>query len=226
MNFSNFQNSDGFAIAQHFASKNLDELSIEELAYVHLNRTHQFTTLKNAQLSSSLYDLIETAQASSINSRTRIYTPMLACFAVLDQIGGAYGLSSVASSYQNGIKVALDVFGSYSKKEIEYLTNLRNGLYHDGSLLSISNNGKTKAVYRLDPEGKVTVTLPKNEWDGVYRDSLSDYITKINVLSLKSDVERISKKCLGLLLQGQLVMHINSPREFFYKFLFASEKSA
>ena len=224
MQFSEFKNANGFELHDHFSSKQLDELSIEELAYIHLSRANSRTIIKNASVSSSLYDLIETAQASTINERTRIYTPMLASFAVLDQIGGAYRHKSKPTTYENGIKVALQLFGTYNKDEIEYLTTLRNGLYHDGSLLSINDNGKTKVVFRLDPNAAQTITMPRKLWDGVYHDSLDDYISKINVVSLKNDVEQISKKCLDLLLNGNLNFRISEPREFFYKFLFASPR--
>jgi len=222
MNFSEFKHANGFELHAHFCSKNLDELSIEELAHIHLNRIHGRTIVKNAEISSSLYDLIETAQASAVNSRTRIYGSMLASFAVLDQIGNAYRNNSKATTYQNGIKVALQIFGEYTKDEIEYLTTLRNGLYHDGSLLSKNINGKTNVVFKLNPNTSKTITMPLKPWDGVYHDSLDDYISKINVISLKNDVEQISNKCLELLLEGNLGFEINDCREFFYKFLFAS----
>jgi hypothetical protein len=226
MEFSGFKHANEFELHDHFSSKNLDDLSIEELAYIHLNRTHHQTIVKNVSVSSSLYDLIETAQASAINARTRIYTPMLASFAVLDQIGSAYRSKSKSTNYQNGIKVALQLFGTHTKDEIEYLTTLRNGLYHDGSLISKNINGKTNVVFRLDPNAPQTITMPRKPWDGVYHDSLSDYISKINVLSFKNDVEKISMNCLDLLLNEKLNFEINDKREFFYKFLFASPKAA
>jgi len=225
MNFSEFKLANGIDLHYHFCSKNLDELSIEELAYVHLNRRHGRTILKNAEISSSLYDLIETAQASATNSRTRIYTPMLASFAILDQIGKAYRNKSKVTTYENGIKVALQIFGKYTKDEIEYLTTLRNGLYHDGSLLSKNINGKTNVVFRLDSNISKTITMPRKPWDGIYHDSLDDYISKINVISLMNDVEKIANDCLELLLDDNLVFQINDCREFFYKFLFASPRA-
>jgi len=225
MDFSSFKNANGFELHDHFTSKNLDELTIEELAYIHLSRIHSRTPIKNANVSSSLCDLIETAQASAINSRTRIYTPMLALFAVLDQIGSAYRNKSKATNYKNGIKAALHSFSAYTKDEIEYLTTLRNGLYHDGSLLSKNDNGKTNVVFRLDPNAPKTITMPRKPWDGIYHDSLDDYISKINVASLKNDVEKIAIECLDLLQNGTLIFKINDCREFFYKFLFASPRA-
>lgn len=226
MNFHDFKNANGFELHDHFSKKSLDELSIKELAYIHLNRSHSTTIIKNATITSSLYDLIETAQASATNARTRIYTPMLASFAVLDQIGGAYRSNLKSTSYQNGIKVALELFGTHSKDEIEYLTTLRNGLYHDGSLLSKNINGKTNVLFRLDPNSPNTITMPRTPWDGVYHGSLNDYISKINVLSLKNDTETIVQNCLEQLLDDNLLFTINDCREFFYKFLFASPKAA
>jgi hypothetical protein len=226
MVFSEFKRANKFELHDHFRSKNLDQLSIEELAYIHLNISNGRTTVRNAEISSSLYDLIETAKGSAVNARTRIYGPMLASFAVLDQIGSAYRNKSKVTNYQNGIKVALQVFGEHTKSEIEYLTTLRNGLHHDGSLLSKNTNRKTNVVFRLDPNALKTITPPLKSWDGKYYDSLSDYTSRINVLSLKNDVEQISKNCLELLLDGNLVFKISDCNEFFYKFLFASRIGA
>lgn len=225
MDFSSFKNANGIELHDYFMSKNLDELTIEELAYIHLSRRNSRTSIKNGYVSSSLYDLIETAQASANNSRTSIYTPMLALFAVLDQIGGAYRNKSKKTNYKNGIKAALDSFSAYTKDEIEYLTTLRNGLYHDGSLLSKNDNGKTNVVFRLDHNAPKTITMPHKPWDGIYHDSLDDYISKINIASLKNDVEKMALECLDLLQSGNLTFKINDCREFFYKFLFFSPKA-
>lgn len=220
MPITDLKSKNGFEVTEYFENKLLHDLDVSELAYAHLDRWHGKVTLKNCSISSSLYDLLETAQSSFNNNRTRIYTPLLSCFAILDQIGGAYGTKLKTTNYGSGVKVALDLFSNYSKLEIEKLYALRNGLYHDGSLMSISNNGKVKVVFRLSPNATNTITHPAVEWDGIYHDSLDQYITKINAKKFKEDVEEIVKKCSLQLLDGDLKMKINDPREFFYKFLF------
>lgn len=231
---SEFKNTNEFKISDYFLSRQLDELTIEELAYIHLNRIPGSTIVKDARISSSLYDLIETAQASANNSRTRIYGPMLACFAILDQIGGLYRCKLKKSKYENnnkasenGLKIALHLFGKYEEHEIESLATLRNGLYHDGSLLSKSWDRKTNVIFRIDrsTEDSKTLTSPRKTWDGDYHDCLNDYLSIINVISLKRDVEQIVKNCTKQLLDDNLIIMITDPREFFYKFLFRTERA-
>ncbi|MDY4297025.1 MULTISPECIES: hypothetical protein [unclassified Xanthomonas] len=222
MPVTDFKSKNGFDTSEYFKSKTLEDLDVSELAYIHLDRLNGKTHLSNCIVSSSLYDLIETAQSSFNNRRTRIYTPLLSCFAILDQIGGAYGSHLNSTQYQAGIKVALATFSKYDKDEIEKLYSLRNGLYHDGSLVNISKNGNAKVVFRLSSEATDTITHPTTEWDGIYHDALTQYITKINTRKFKEDVENIVKRCTKELLNGTLTMKISDPREFFYKFLFAT----
>ncbi len=220
MPITDLKSKNGFEVDDYFKNRSLHDLDVSELAYAHLDRVHGKVILGNGTVYSSLYDLMETAQSSFNNSRTRIYTPLLSCFAILDQIGGAYASTIKSTNYKSGIKAALDLFGTYSKAEIEKLYALRNGLYHDGSLMSISLYGNAKTVFRLSPEAEKTITHPPVEWDGLYHDSLSQYITKINTKKFKEDVEAIVNNCSSQLLNGTLKMKINDPREFFYKFLF------
>ncbi|WP_185822553.1 hypothetical protein [Xanthomonas sp. GW] len=222
MPVTDFKSKSRFDVSEYFKSKALEDLDVSELAYAHLNRLNGKVHLSNCIVSSSLYDLIETAQSSFNNNRTRIYTPLLSCFAILDQIGGAYGNHSNSTQYQAGIKVALATFSKYDKDEIEKLYSLRNGLYHDGSLVNISKNGNAKVVFRLSPEASSTITHPTTEWDGIYHDSVTQYITKINTRKFKEDIEDIIERCATELLNGTLTIKISDPREFFYKFLFAS----
>lgn len=212
----------GFEVFNYFKNKKLEDLDVPELAYIHLDMMHGRVSLENCTVYSSLYDLIGTARASFNNVRTRIYTPLLSCFAILDQIGGAYGSTQKSTDYGAGVKVALETFGNYSKDEIEKLYALRNGLYHDGSLLNVSKNGKAKVIFRLSPNAEKTLTQPENEWDGVYHDEINNYITLINTKMFKDDVEKIIAQCARELLNGSLTMKINQPKEFFYKFLFVS----
>lgn len=222
MPITDLKTKNGFEVSNYFKEKALEDLNVSELSYIHLNRMHGKNRLSNCIVSSSLYDLIETAQSSFNNSRTRIYTPLLSCFAILDQIGGAYGSQLKSTQYQAGIKVALSTFGNYDKETIEKLYSLRNGLYHDGSLMNISRHRNSNVVFNLSHEASSTITHPTTEWDGIYHDSLNPYITKINAKKFKDDVEIIIDRCASELLDGTLIMKIEEPREFFYKFLFAS----
>lgn len=223
MTIADLKFGNSVAVDDYFKTRSLSDLDVEELAYIHLDGLHGRATLSNCTVYSSLYDLMETAQSSFNNRRTRTYTPLLSCFAILDQIGGAYGSSSKSTKFGAGIKVALSLFGSYSDDNIEKLYALRNGLYHDGSLLNVSRYGNANVIFRLSPDATTTITPPAVEWDGIYHDSLNSYVTKINTKKFKEDVEAIVRRCSSELLDGTLIMKISDPREFFYKFLFAMD---
>lgn len=223
MPITDLKGKDGFEVDDYFSKKSLEGLEVSELAYLHLNMITAKKCLSNTAVSSSLYDLMETANASFNNARTRIYTPLLSCFSILDQIGGAYSSDLSTSDFQAGVKVALSTFGNFTREEIEKIYSLRNGLYHDGSLVNISKHGSAKVVFRLSAESSdKTITPPEIEWDGIYHDDLANYVTKINTKMFRDDVYEIIKKCTAELLDGTLIMKISDPREFFYKFLFAA----
>ncbi|MFX9261709.1 hypothetical protein ABTN95_19170, partial [Acinetobacter baumannii] len=73
-----------------FSNKNLEELSTYELVYIYLDTFFGRTSLKNCTVSTCLYDLIENTRASYNNVRTRIYTPLLGSFIILDQLGSIF----------------------------------------------------------------------------------------------------------------------------------------
>lgn len=223
MRITTLKSKNRFEVGDYFRKKALADLDISELAYIHLDRLHGKMVLSNCIVYSSLYDLLETAQSSFYKDRTRIYTPLLSCFAILDQIGGVYGSRSKCTAYKAGIKAALDLFGGCSKVDIEKLYALRNGLYHDGSLLSISKNGNTNVIFRLSQTSTNTITPASSEWTGVYEDVLDPFVTKINTKKFQEDVEAIVRKCSSELLNGTLKIKINDTREFFYKFLFSMD---
>lgn len=219
MAITDLKSNNGSTIADYFSNKTLDELEVAELAYIHLNGA---ATLSNYKVTSSLNDLMQTAQASLNNHRTRIYTPLLAYFAILDQIGGAYTSTLKKTDYGSGIKAALDIFSDYSKEDLSKLYSLRNGLYHDGSLVNVdtAKSNKANVIFRLTSETDKTIIHPHTEWDGIYHDDLTQYVTKINTKLLKRDMETIVERCAAELLEVTLEMKITCPREFFYKFLF------
>ncbi|NDY91786.1 hypothetical protein [Ideonella livida] len=225
MNATNLKSKSNAEIREYFQGKSLKDLDVSELAFIHLNINLGNQRLSDTTIYSSLYDLMQTSQASFNNVRTKAYTPLLSCFAMLDQLGGAYRSTIKPTKYTTGIKIALDTFGTYTKDEIEKLYSLRNGLYHDGSLTNIDKRNKHHVIFRLAPESSTTFIHPKQEWNGVYCDSLTEFITKINPKKFKFDLEKIISNCNEELKNGTLEISIKDPLEFFYKFLFSSQNS-
>lgn len=217
-----FDPKDRNSITSYFSGKDLDELSVEDMAYVHLKKLTPSIGLKNVKISSSLFDLRESLAASFNNTRTNQYVPLMLSYAILDQIGSLYTPINTSSSYQNGIKRALGLFSALNKDEISSIVSLRNGLLHDGSLVSVSQHKNVdNVVFRFTKEGTDLIQHSTKKWDGVYRDSLSDYVSTINLVLFKELVEEICSKCFHLIENNQLVVSLNSPQEFFYKYLFA-----
>lgn len=215
-----FNGLNGHDIYEYFIKKDLDELSVKELAYTHLEY-YQSTPLKNCRITSCLHELRETLSASFINRRTNQYVPLMISFAILDQIGCLYHVENQESSFSNGIKRALSSFSTFPASDLDTLVTLRHGLFHDGSLLSINKNTGTNVLFRMVKESGRVITQPKQVWDGIYRDRLSDYVTLVDLKELQRLVLSVVDNCKVRLLADELAISITDPKEFYYKFLFS-----
>lgn len=216
--FNDFISSNKFEIDDYLSNKELKDLSIHELVYIYLDCFLGKTKLKDCTVYSCLYDLVENNRASYSNVRTKIYTPLLGSFIILDQLGSIF--SDISNPSQNGINIILNLFG-YDEKTIKYLISLRNGLMHDGSLTSMAQYpNQYNTIFRLSPDLDKTIELSANDWDGVFQNDLSQYISKINSKSFFEDVLIIIELSKKELLNQKLSLRISSEIEFFYKFLF------
>lgn len=216
--FDDFKNATNFQINEYFSNKNLEELSVYELAYIYLDTFFGKTSVKNVTVSTCLYDLVENTRASYSNVRTRIYTPLLGSFIILDQLGSIFCDPSNPST--NGINIILKLYG-YDENTIQYLLALRNGLMHDGSLTSLKQNEKQRnTVFRLSPDLDTTVKLSSVDWDGIYHDDLTPYLSKINSKRFFEEVLIIIELSKKALIEQSFALKITDAREFYYKFLF------
>lgn len=218
----NFDPMQPFSTHDFFTEKNLDELTVSELAYVHLYTITDSIRLKNCNLSSSLKDLRETLSASFNNNRTNQYVPLMTSFAMLDQMGTLYTPKGKSSNKQNGIKRCLELNTNLQTNDIESLVSLRNGLLHNGSLLCEAQNSKQiNVIYRLTKEGNTLVTHPKTAWDGIYHDNLNDYLSTVNLVMLRNLVFKVYDDIFSLLINNNLNIEITNPKELYFKYLFA-----
>ncbi|HHQ4314438.1 TPA: hypothetical protein ACSP7Z_005161, partial [Serratia fonticola] len=195
----NFDTNNGMNEHCYLSNTNLHDLNIEELAYLHLkNLTGRFS-LKNCRVASSLFDLSETLTASFNNNRTNQYVPLMTSFAILDQLGKLYSPKNTTSTYNNGIKRALNLFSTLTKEDIESLVSLRNSLLHDGSLVSKSQHSNgSDVLYRLTKNGQELITHPIKAWDGSFDDDLSQHTSIVNLCLLRDLVFEIKDKCFNL----------------------------
>jgi hypothetical protein len=223
-NFSDFKASGNMKISNYYRGKNLDDLTIEELSYVHLNSLTGKEILKNGRLSTCLYDLLETVSASFGNVRTKQYVPLLGCFSILDQIGGTYGRVDKSTSYGNGIKKALDLYSSFNNpSDLESLVTLRHSIFHDGSLVSVNSNTGTSVIFRMVVDSGKLLTPPISAWEGVYQNEMNDYVTKIDLKELQKLTSDVVDTCRKVLVAGNSDIKIGDPKELFYKYLFIQQ---
>ncbi len=204
----------------YFMSKSLPELSVDELVFIHLRYQDSYRRLQDVEVASCLTGLIDTLSASFNNVRTKQYVPLMTAFAILDQIGTLYSDATNPNQAQNGIKRALLSFTQFPPAYIDDLVTLRHGLFHDGSLLSRNTNTGTDVLFRMVKNSGKVLTPPKITWDGIYRDQMEDYVTRIDLKELQDLIHQVLATCKTKWKAGQLRCSISDPKEFYYKFLF------
>ena len=122
----------------------------------------------------------------SINSQ--MIVPLLAAFAILDQIGECYAFKETLPGQPPEtapIKRALHHFpptlGALTADQMQSLYVMRNGLMHDASFSSSERGGlKRNMIFRHDIQMEEVVVLPKRDWDGTPADVSRETITWVN----------------------------------------------
>lgn len=123
------------------------------------------------------------------NNNSQMIIPLLAAFAILDQIGECYGFHSTVvgePAPKPAIKRALHHFPlpwgtPLSTQEMQALYVMRNGLMHDAGFSSQEERGaKRSMIFRHDIEMENVVTLPARVWNGAPDDVCRETITWVN----------------------------------------------
>ena len=122
------------------------------------------------------------------SSNSRMIVPLLAAFAILDQIGECYAFKETLPDEPDdisSIKRALIHFpptlGPLAADQMQALYVMRNGLVHDASFSS-SERGRPKRnmIFRHDIRMEEVVLLPRRDWDGTPGDVSRETITWVN----------------------------------------------
>lgn len=217
--------------------KTLTELSLEELAYLHLDDFDHPWELKDGLIRSALPGLIAEVRKTRTNDRTRIFSPLYGCFALLDQIGSVYQnleLPACANENASGIKKALYYFCGFPEDsdDVKAIYGLRNALMHDGSMLYRGRwqDGKWKGpfhYFRLGSESELVVEMPQQSWNGKLEDlRMNVHATLINQSLLADVALNAVSVARGLLQDGKLKIRLGEgPIELYYKYLFHTRKS-
>lgn len=122
-----------------FENKYPDDLTSQELSFIHLDTSHGTYFLKECKTRSMLSFIIEGIQMTMVHDRAKNVMPIMSLMSILDQLGICYNNTEKAESkYGNGIKRALYYFGDIDESDgtIKVLYALRNGLFHNISLVS------------------------------------------------------------------------------------------
>lgn len=212
--------------------KTLQELTLQELASVHLHPYYHPISIANGLIWSGLGPLVTEIQQSRSIIVTGFFSPLFGAFALLDQIGNIYSNTARQDSINkqaSGIKKALYYFGdmAFDSDEMKALYSLRNSLVHDGSLLYRGRYDRKKSqwkgpFYRFSHSKELMspVKLPSVGWDGNLNHISSAVTTEINTREIsKLSIEAVyrARKCLE---EGTLSIDLQEGEiELFYKYL-------
>lgn len=147
----------------------LRDLTHEQIAYCHLLGGNMIWTADFTVETGLEHIETEMRQARGRNLTSR-YVPLMAAFAILDQIGSTYRNPQLPLAPTNtpSIKRALYYFGGYklSDPEVEHLYALRNALVHDAALTGHNIKKIVWYIFRFDAEMSDPIKLPASSWDG------------------------------------------------------------
>ena len=150
-------------------NKYTDELTLNELIFVHLDLFTGGIGVKDRILRSTLSFIMENIEHGFALDKSKILMPLLSCLSVLDQLGICYERTDIkAPKFENGIKRALYYFGELQEDDpmINTLYALRNGLLHNVSLVSIDKFKNNHYHFRYDYEIDVIYEQAQIKWDG------------------------------------------------------------
>lgn len=122
------------------------------------------------------------------SSNSQMIVPLLAAFAILDQIGECYAFRETLLGEPPKtapIKRALHHFpptlGALTADQMQSLLVMRNGLMHDASFSSSERGGlKRNMIFRHDIRMEEVIVLPKRDWNGTPGDVSRETITWVN----------------------------------------------
>jgi hypothetical protein len=213
-------------------TKTLQQLTLQELASIHLDQYGHPHQLADGWIQSGMGFLVTEIQQSLPRVYTGFFSPLYGAFALLDQIGDIYkntAMPDCGNDAASGIKKALYYFGGmdFDNDEVKALYGLRNALMHNGSLLYRGRfNKKTNTWdgpfhrFRWNKTLSKSIKLPISPWDGVLDNLNSDCTTEISVVKiceLAIDSVAVAKKALD---NNTLSISLQEgEKELYYRYL-------
>lgn len=206
--------------------KNIEQLTFEEMAFVHLNTSYSPILVKNGLLRSTLSFIHQNIQHSLVFDYSKQLMPYLSLCAILDQLGSCYDRNDKPNhKYTNGIKRALVNFGELNENDdmIDVLYILRNGLIHNVSLTSYDKFNKKHYIFRYNSDIESIYQKAEVNWNGDYEaldNNREKFVTHINVEKLRDLVFNCVQKAYDLNQTGNLVLRLQGGvRQLFYDYI-------
>ncbi len=206
--------------------KHIDELSFEEMAFIHLSTSHSPISVKNAILRSTLSFIYQNIQHSLSFEYSKQLMPYLSLCAILDQLGICYNRKDKAEpKFENGVKRCLVYFGEVDENDelIKTLYALRNGLLHNISLTSIDKLNGNHYIFQFNKEIENVYLKAEEKWDGNYEtlDGNRDkYTTHINIEKFRDLVYKCIEKAYNLNQNSMLELRLSGGvRQLFFDYI-------
>lgn len=206
--------------------KYINELTVEEMSFIHLDTSYSPIILKNSKLRSTLSFAYQNIQHALHNENSKQLMPYISLCSILDQLGICYDRKDKNQpKFKNGLKRCLVNFGELNEndKTIDVLYALRNGLLHNISLVSFDSHKQKYYRFRYSKDIKTVYQDPEIDWDGDYAtlDSMGDKCTTlINVEKFKDLVYACRDKAEELNQQSLLELRLpGGSRQLFYDYI-------
>jgi len=211
--------------------KEVQELTLEEMIFIHLADSDSPIIVKDLYLKSTLSFLKRNIQHSLNNDHGKDIIPYIGLCTILDQLGTCYNIKNAQEPRfnSNGIKRCLVYFGEFNENDklIDVLFALRNGLLHKASLTSHDQYKNKYYHFRWDNDITEIFKEAEKEWNGNY-DLLDQpgeqYLTLINVDLLKKLVYRCMDKAAKLNQNSLIELRLaGGKRQLYYDYIRTSE---
>lgn len=174
-------------VPQQLVNKSIDELTFNEMAYVHLSDSTSSFVLKDHLVRSTLSFAVQNVKKALKHEFSKQLMPYITLCSILDQLGICYNRNDKPQPrFSNGLKRALVQFGEISGDDelINVIYSLRNGLLHNISLTSFDLKKGKFYKFRYNSSIESIYKKSDEEWNGSYETLDSNpnkFLTHINI---------------------------------------------
>lgn len=192
-------------------SKPWNQLSESEVINIHLYS--EISTTTDYIILSTLRRIEREARHAIANEYSKSFLPLMACYAILDQVGKCYKnkqKSPYTHQNANGIKKAAYYFLGYEENGdlTKTLYGLRNGIVHDASYVSHAKDG-SHYWYRWDDEQTEIIRTPSMPWDGTLGSRSDSNCSFVNPKVFMDSVSEMLNRMMDLNKSGYLSLSMD-----------------